>query len=138
MSGWVVDCSTALAWALPDEEPEIAHRLFTNVSADAELWVPALWWYELANGLLVAQRRKRLSEAKVSELMQLYGTLPLQTDSAIGSDALGHLEALAERFNLAAYDAAYLELAQRKVLGLATLDEKLAAAAKKAGVPVFS
>jgi predicted nucleic acid-binding protein len=102
------------------------------------LWVPALWWYEIANALLMAQRRKRLGEAERIRLMELYRRLPVRTDVALDSDTVWRLQTLAIEYSLSAYDAAYLELAQRKGLGLATVDRSLRSAAQKAGMKVTS
>lgn len=61
---WVLDCSLALAWALPDESSPKAERFLTTLPSEGALWVPALWWYELADGLATARRKGRLSEAE--------------------------------------------------------------------------
>jgi predicted nucleic acid-binding protein len=135
---WVVDSSIALAWALPDETSKEADRFLSRISMRSVLWVPALWWYEMANALLMAQRRKRLGEAEKIRLMELYGRLPIHTDVALDSDIVWRLHTLATEYNLSVYDAAYLELAQRRGLGLATVDRSLRVAAQKAGMKVTS
>jgi len=84
--------------------------------------------------LILAERRKRLTEADGIQLRELYGMLPIQTDMVIGLDMIERLRSLAREYNLSAYDATYLELALRKGLRLATLDQKLQSAAQKAGV----
>jgi len=131
---WVIDSSIALAWALPDETSKEAERFLSRLSIRSILWVPALWWYEMANALLMAQRRKRLTEAGRIRLMELYRKLPIRTDMMLDSDIMWHFHTLAMEYNLSAYDAAYLELAQRRGLGLATVDQHLHAAAQKAGI----
>ncbi len=135
---WVVDSSIALAWALPDETSKEADRFLSRISMKNTLWVPALWWYEMANALLMAQRRKRLGEAEKIRLMELYGRLPIQTDVALDSDMVWRLHTLATEYNLSAYDAAYLEMARRRGLGLATVDRSLRVAAQKAGMKLIS
>ena len=135
---WVIDPSIALAWALPDETSKEADRFLGRISMRSTLWVPALWWYEIANALLMAQRRKRLGEAEKIRLIELYGRLPIQTDVALGSDTVWRLRTVAVEYNLSAYDAAYLELARRRGLGLATVDRLLRGAAQKAGIRVTS
>ncbi len=135
---WVVDSSLALAWALPDETSKEADRFLSRLSIKSNLWVPALWWYEMANALLMAQRRKRLGEAERIRLMELYRRLPIRTDGVLDSDIVWRLQTLAIEYNLSAYDAAYLELAQRKGLGLATVGRSLRGAAQKAGMKVTS
>ncbi len=132
----VLDCSVALAWALPDETSKRADRFLARASHEDVFWVPALWWYELTNALTTAQRRRRLVEADVMRLLELYGALPIQTDTFVGRDAAWRFHSLAKEFALSAYDAAYLELAQRRGLELATLDRQLASAARRAGVRV--
>ena len=135
---WVVDSSIALAWGLPDETSKEADRFLSRISMRSVLWVPALWWYEMANALLMAQRRKRLGEAERIRLMELYRRLPIRTDVMLDSDTVWRLQTLAAEYNLSAYDAAYLELAQRRSLGLATVDRSLRTAAERAGMKVTS
>lgn len=135
---WVIDSSIALAWALPDETSKEAERFLSRILVGNIFWVPALWWYEMANALLMAQRRKRLTEAERIRLIELYRKLPIQTDMALDSDIMGRFHTLAIEYNLSAYDTVYLELAQRRGLGLATVDRQLRSAAQKAGVKVVS
>ncbi len=131
---WVIDSSIALAWALPDEASEAADQFLDRVTSGSVFWVPSLWWYEIANALLMAQRRKRLSEAGWTRLVELYRGLPIETDMALDPNVIGRLHALSTEYHLSAYDAAYLELAQRRGLGLATVDRRLRSVAQKAGV----
>lgn len=131
---WVLDCSFALAWALPDERSAIADRFLASFSGKSILWVSPLWWFELSNALTVAHRRKRIQEVDLTQILELYGNLSLQTDSRLDLDVVWHLCALAREYGLPAYDAAYLELVQRRGAGLATFDDLLTRAARKAGV----
>ncbi len=135
---WVIDSSMALAWALPDEMSKEAERFLSRISVKTVLWVPALWWYEIANALLTAERRKRLTEAERMRLMELYRKLPIRTDMMLDSDIAWHFHAIAVEYDLSAHDAAYLELAQRRGSGLATADRELRLAAQRAGVKIFS
>lgn len=134
---WVLDASIALAWALPDETSHQADQFLRGVSAKDVLWVPALWWYEVANALILAERRKRLTEADGIQLKELYGMLSIRTDMIFGADTIERLRILAREYRLSAYDAAYLELALRKGVGLATLDLSLRSTAQKAGVKII-
>lgn len=134
---WVLDASIALAWALPDETSLQADQFLSRVSRKDVLWVPSLWWYEVANALILAERRKRLTEADGIQLRELYGMLPIKTDVIIGLDTIERLRTLAREYRLSAYDAAYLELALRRGLRLATLDQNLQSAARKAGVRIL-
>lgn len=131
---WVLDSSFALAWGLPDETSLQAQQFLEHLSEGDALWVPALWWYEISNALVVAQRRRRLSESDRFNLLDLYGELPLHTDTHLTSEIAGRLQGLAHEHELSAYDAAYLELAIRKSASLATLDRKLAAVARQVGI----
>jgi len=134
---WVLDASMALAWAFPDEKSSEADRFLGMLTTESILWVPAVWWYEMANALTTARRRQRLTEAEVMRLTELYGMLPIRTDFLLDPNAVMRFHTLAWEHNLSAYDAAYLELAQRRGLGLATLDQRLSSAAQEAGVKVF-
>ena len=127
---WVIDSSMALAWALPDETSNEAEGFLSRIVIGDIFWVPALWWYEIANALLMAQRRKRLSGAGRALLIELYRKLPIQTDMALDSDIIGRFHTLCIKYNLSAHDAAYLELAQRRGLGLATVDRRLRSVAQ--------
>ncbi len=133
----VIDCSLALAWVLPDEASARAERLLDRLPPETVLRVPGLWWYELSNALIVAQRRNRLVDADRRRVLDLFKSLPIETDLDIGAELSARLQGLAHRYALSAYDAAYLDLAQRLGLGLGTIDRPLAAAARKAGVRVL-
>jgi len=131
---WVLDGSLALAWALPDEHSGSAERFLQGLAKEDELRVPSLWWYEVSNALRAAQRRRRLNEAEVARILELYRALRLLTDTDLGPELGWRLVSLAREHDLSACDAAYLELALRKDAGLATLDRKLGRAAQRAGV----
>ena len=133
---WVVDASVALALCLPDEASVEAER-FIDKARPAVCWVPSLWWYEIANAIAVARKRGRLDETEVVQALEQLALLTFQTDLEIGFDTLRRLYALSGDYQLSCYDAAYLELAQRRRLGLATLDRRLRAAARGAGVKTF-
>jgi predicted nucleic acid-binding protein len=128
----------ALAWGLPDEGSDTADRFWGEVEDGARLDVPALWWYEIANALVVARRRDRLDEDTVRRLSSLFARLPLTTAAAPRGDDFETLRVVAWKHGLSAYDAAYLELARFLGAGLATLDENLATAADSQGIPVWS
>lgn len=134
---WVLDSSLALAWALPDENSARAERFLAQVAPSDTLWVPPLWWYEISNALLMAQRRQRLAESNSIRVMELYGLLPIRTDMELSLDAATRFQVLAREHSLSAYDAAYLELAHRKRAGLATLDRRLSNAARRARLRVL-
>jgi predicted nucleic acid-binding protein len=129
----VLDSSISLAWCFHDEQtPEINSILLSAASQGAH--APILWRFEVANGLVVAQRRKRiqadLRKLLLARLMSLDLELDADGDGRIWSTTVE----LADLYGLTVYDAAYLELAQRRRVPLATLDAALARAAKAAGV----
>ena len=132
----VLDSSATLAWIFADETTEALRALFDRV-AEAGAVVPALWRLEVANGLTVALRRRRIDEgfrrAALSDLSLLDISADKTTDDHAWSDCLD----LADRFRLTLYDAAYLELAQRRGLPLATLDDELRAAAGELRISVL-
>ena len=132
----VLDSSATLAWIYGDETTDAIPALFDRV-ADAGAVVPALWRLEVANSLTVAIRRGRVDvdfrRAALSDLALLDITIDQQTDS----QAWGETLHLADRFRLTVYDAAYLELAHRRVLPLATLDSDLRAAGTALGISLM-
>ena len=137
MRGWIIDSSLALSWALPDEDSGAAERFLESVPSTDKLWVPALWWYEISNGLAVAERRRRITEAEGQRAVEIFRRLPLETDLSSGPETLWRLRSLAKEHELSAYDAAYLDLAERRDLALASLDSSLNRAARTAGIEVF-
>jgi len=134
----VLDCSVALAWVLPDETSVRAERFLARFPHESILWVPALWWYEISNALMMAQRRHRLAESESRRIVEIYSTLPIKTDADLSLDVVRRIQAVAQEYSLSAYDAAYLELAQRRGVGLATLDRRLAVASRKAGIKILT
>jgi predicted nucleic acid-binding protein len=133
---WSLDCSMMLAVILPDEGSELSDKFFRGL-ADEDLWVPALFWYELSSVLSRASRQDRLREADVTHAIEIIKQVMVKTDYLLGTEAIQRSRELARKFGISAYDAAYLELALRRGIGLATLDERLARAAKKAGGRVY-
>ena len=100
--------------------------------------VPAIWALEVANILVMAERRKRLDASAVAEFIALLETLGIRADDAPGARAFGEILALARSQGLSSYAAAYLDLALRRGLPLATRDRELAEAARRAQVAVIA
>lgn len=119
---------------MPDEENAAANAIRLLLQAQHQAIVPAIFWTELVNVLLVAERRGRLSRDNAQEILQLMKQLPIASDLPQTKNTADSVLKLGRRHSLAAYDAAYLELAIRQKLLLATLDIKLAAVAKNCGV----
>jgi predicted nucleic acid-binding protein len=131
----VLDSSATLAWIYPDETTEAIRSVFDRV-VEAGAIVPSLWHLEVANSLTVAVRRRRIDMAFRDAALADLAVLDIDVDphtSAAWAACLG----LADRFRLTLYDAAYLELAQRRIAALATLDGDLRAAAVTLGVKVL-
>lgn len=129
----VVDASVTAAWCFEDEETKYARRLLKR-SRDIVFYVPAIWPLEMTNVLLVNERRKRINAADTVRFVMLLNELAIQVDRPPAMQPFDSTLLLARAHGLSAYDAAYLELALRKGVPLATLDARLRAAAKLAGV----
>lgn len=128
---FVLDASVVHAWAF-DEGHLKADAVRERLKADAAL-APRLWWYEIRNGLVMAERRGRSTEAHSAAFLRELSELPISID--YDPDERETM-ALARRHRLTVYDAAYLELALREGVPLATLDAALATAARAESVPV--
>ena len=137
MAGLVVDASVSAAWFLPDEATRFSEATLSATATD-EVWVPSLWLLEIGNLLINAQRRLRITAAQRIEMVASAEGLRLRVDREPVS--LRSIDSLADRHRLSSYDAAYLELALRRQLPLATLDTALLAAMPVEGVaaPAFS
>jgi predicted nucleic acid-binding protein len=132
----VLDSSATLAWVYSDETTEGIRAVFDQVSSEGA-WVPSLWRLEVANVLQMGVRRGRHDGAFRDATVADLGLLPVQVDSETERQAWGATLRLAERHTLTVYDAAYLELALRRGLPLATLDQELRAAAAVERVAVL-
>jgi len=131
---FVIDTSVAMAWCFQDEATQATEAVLDLLRND-QVVVPAIWPLEVANVLLVAERRGRLSEAQASRFLELLAQLPINVDTS-PTDMAG-IVATGRRHTLSSYDAAYLLLAERLGTTLATLDKPLAKAARKAGVQLL-
>src|SRR5208283_3178896 len=133
----VVDASVALAWALPDESSAYADAVLAVAEREG-LRVPELWAREIANGLAVAYLRKRITSADERAFLVALSRLSIDVEET--SAALTVIRdgtAAAMRYGLTAYDAAYVDLASRERLTLATLDTAMRKAAEQSGVTIF-
>ena len=130
----VLDASITACWAFRDEHHPDARLAFDRIRTE-EAVVPCLWWFEVRNILIVNERRRRLTETDTSAFLSNLSRLRLRMDRAPEESAILRL---ARVHRLSVYDAAYLELAQRERLPLATLDADLRKAAAGAGVALVS
>ena len=132
----VLDSSATLAWIYSDEVAEGVRQLFDTV-ADTGAFVPALWRLEVANSLTIAVRRGRIDVEFRRAALDDLALLDITTDSHTDTHAWAETLQLADRFRLTMYDAAYLELAHRRGVPLATLDQDLSSAALALGLRVL-
>jgi len=129
MAVFVVDASISLAWAFADEATEHTESLLARLTAGEEVAVPSHWPLEVLNGLIQAKKKNRISEQGVQSFLASLTSFQIVVDAERGYLYLRAIRDLAERHGLTSYDAAYLELALRLSLPLATLDAALRRAA---------
>lgn len=131
---FVLDASIAACWAFPDEDHPAATLALERIRTDTA-HVPAIWWFELRNTLIVSERRGRRTEADTATFLRTLARLRLVQDQT--PDEAETL-ALSRRHRLTVYDASYLELARREAIPLASLDTELLRAARAEGVPLLA
>lgn len=134
---FVLDASVALAWCFPEEATNGTEAILDSLTDGSEALTPAIWPFEVANALLVGERRKRITVAQVTSVLQRIAALPVSLDSVRVDRAFDQILSSARQEQLSEYDAAYLELALRESLPLATLDDSLRRAAMQAGVALL-
>ncbi len=133
---YVLDCSVAITWFFDDEFLGSTDALKETLR-NGPVIVPMIWQMEIANVLWAAERKQRIKAYHSEKIRHIIGKLPIETDFASESNALGTLLELAREYEITVYDASYLELSLRHGIPLATLDKKLIAAAQRAGIPVL-
>ena len=129
----VLDASIVAAWALADELSPIAEKADSFLDSDTAL-VPRIWWYEIRNLLVISERRNRISAVDSAVFLQSLAGYPIEISTVEEEQAVFQI---ARQFRLSFYDAAYLELAQRNRIPLATLDKALQLAATSTGVSLL-
>lgn len=136
---FVLDNSVAMSWLLANGKPEdVAYaEAVLEALRERQALVPSLWALEACNVIARGEAKGLLTEARSQAFVVLLERMNIATDPATAAHALSDTLHLARRFRLSAYDAAYLELALRTGLPLATLDTDLKKAAQAAGVPPF-
>jgi predicted nucleic acid-binding protein len=130
---FVLDASVTAAWCFADEASEHTAALLASMGRNTAV-VPGLWHFETASLLLRAERRGRISRVVCTVFIETLMQLPIETDTESESRAHGPVLALARTHELTPYDAAYLDLAIRRALPLATRDQDLVRAARECGV----
>jgi len=134
---FVVDNSVVMVWCFEDETSDYADKVLESLANTVAI-VPAIWTLEVVNTLLVAERRQRLSESKSAQFIQLLRTVSIQVVQEPFHHISDDIVTLAREQRLSSYDAAYLDLAKREAVPLATLDASLRRAAQAIQVPLFS
>ena len=133
MREFVLDCSATLPWVFASEATKATDALLDELSAGGKAWVPALWHLELGNVLLGAKRKGRIDQAGIEKFLSALAVYDIEVDGETLTVAWSKTLALAESFDLTVCDATYLELALRKGLPLASLEEPLRKAIQQAG-----
>ncbi len=133
---FVLDASITLAWCFQDEATPDTTALLERLSTE-DAFVPALWTLEVGNILLGAERKGRISPANTKEFLNLLDALNIQIDHQMVTRGFNEILSLASFHNLTTYDAAYLELAMRLGIPLATKDLQLRQAANNVGVELY-
>ena len=135
-ASFVVDCSIAMAWLFHDEATPKTTALLNRLETETAL-VPTWWFIEITNVLAMAERKGRIMARQSDAFIADLSKLGIERDSEAPDRAFTHLLALCRTHRLTSYDAIYLDLAVRRSLPLATLDEDLRKAAKKLGVALL-
>jgi len=130
---FVLDASVTINWAMRDESHPVADLAFSELRSGTAT-APAIWWYEVRNILVVNERRKRITPADSNRFLADLNTLEVAIDD--NPDSAAALD-LSRRLGCTIYDAAYLALAQKERLPLATLDKDLEAAAVSEGISLL-
>ena len=136
----VIDASMALAWVFERQQPSDRHRANRLLAACGEVpwWIPGVWHLEVANALLVAERRSVLPQLQSDRFLAHLNSLPFARDARPTPERSSRILALARSQGLSSYDATYLELAQRLGAALASFDRQLNQAARAIGVALYS
>jgi predicted nucleic acid-binding protein len=135
---FVLDASVGVAWCFDDEATKFTEGVLDLISAGVEAVVPSPWPLEIANALLTAGRRKRIAQVKVTALLLKIARLPISVRPIDPKESFEQILPMARQQGLSLNDAAYLQLAAREGLPLATLDDELLKAAKSTGVDLLS
>jgi predicted nucleic acid-binding protein len=130
---FVVDASVVLAWCFPDENAALAQRVASMFKQGDTAIAPSFWPHEVLNALLVGEKRRRISGALTRSFLNDLAALPIQLEQFPATTVFTRIQSLRREHSLTAYDAAYLDLSLDSGLPLATLDEDLIRACRKAG-----
>ncbi len=133
---FVVDNSVVMTWCFNDETNKYSDAILDSMNTSTA-FVPSIWPLEVGNVLLVAERRKRLSEADSTRFIALIAELPIVIEQEQPERMMRDILALARKHKISTYDASYLDLAMRKGLPIASLDKNLRKAARRSRVAIL-
>ncbi len=136
MSGFVLDASVTMAWCFADEATAATWAILERLESEGAA-VPALWPLEVGNILAHAERRQRTTPTRIEQFLEQLRALPIRVDDETAGRAWREILLLARAEGLTTYDAAYLELALRNGLPLATKDNALRQASIRNGVKLL-
>lgn len=135
MEDFVLDCSVTVAWCFADESTRTTDDLLESFSSERRAYTPAIWPFEVTNVLLVGERRERISPKDSSRFLTLLWTLPIYPDLDVTPSTLQRIIDIGRNHQISAYDASYMELALRRGLSMATLDNKMKTVAEQLNIP---
>ena len=138
MKAFVLDVSACMPWCCEDETTTASEEMLDWAKEGSELHVPSLWGWEILNAVGIAVKRRRITADRGKEFLEQIATLNFKIDRSPQVPDLPRLHVLATTYQLTAYDVAYLDLARRLSLPLATCDFDLSKAAVSAGIEVLS
>jgi len=137
MDAFVLDVSACMPWRCEDETTAASEQLLQRAALRHPLHVPSIWPWEIMNAVSAAVRRKRIKPEQAASFLALLSSFDFQIAETPNILDLPRLALLASRHQLTAYDTAYLDLAKRRALPLATLDDDLKKAALAEGVEIL-
>lgn len=137
MTRFVLDCSVTMAWCFEDEATPGTTRLHRSLAENSTALAPAIWSLEVANVLMTAERTRRITASQVRQTIHFLEALPIEIEPLRPPQVFADILPLARERRLTSYDAAYLELAFREGLPLATLDRQLRKAARAISVALM-
>ncbi len=133
---FVLDASAAISWFLEDEVTKSSSSI--DLLVDGRAIVPSIWAWEIGNALIIAERRVRLASWEGAEILRKLFALPIEVDTRVELDTLLSVSLISRQHDLSIYDGAYLELAIRHQLPIASNDVRMVKAAKKCGIKIIS
>ena len=132
-----MDAAVGFSWVYHDQATPETHALLNEIASGVKVVVPSFWFLEMANVLLMAQRRHKLSAPQRKAASEKLAAMQFTVDEEAARNAFGQISELAEKHGLTVYGAIYLEIALRRKMALASRDEALRSAGKRCGLKVL-